>query len=453
VTAPYNGPKSFDDTAATPYMAVAKELTPDPAYTTGLAWSLGLTQGEENKATLIRHLRAVKAQKQAKGSRLCKSALHLRRLSIFLHGLPYEQAPVAAVEAFCGERHIEYELPRRMVTGKAYVAKRVCDLKDDTLNRVRYLVKQFYIDIEGPEAAKHRFANIQIGAVAPPDLTEADLVDADTFHKIMQATTHPCDRALLAIMAETGMRIGAIASLNVGDVIEQDDDTLILNVDPKAPKLKTPQAPKRIFWAVPHVLEWLGACGEAKADDPLIPNVRRRKGERIRSEVVNGILLTLCRRAGVRRVHCHMFRRAVATEMASCGMPRSKMNALFGWSSKTTTADRYVALSKADVTAAMRRYWKLPTNDVARRSLMGHIKCPGCGHVISVTDSFCPRCRFEIKPGDRTSTAQLAAEQAAMLYKAMERLIPQLERLHQQARRPEVTDEAAKQAPKEGGDA
>lgn len=430
MTKRYDGPVYYEPTPATAYLPVASELTDDKdaKYRGSIAWSLAHVAGDENRDYILKHLRHLRSQKRRGGSVLARTALHLARFTRSVKGVNAAMVPKDGISGFCGLKVVNYDFPFRKASGASYVQKRTYTLEDDQLNRVKIILRLFYNDLF-PELAPALFKDVKTGEVKPKTLNDSHLIRAADFHRVMQVTQHPCDRAMLAILAETGMRIGALASLNVGDVLPQDDGTIILNIDPSAPGLKTPQAPKRIYWAVPFVKEWLGSRGKAVPQEPLIPNVRRRPGARIRSETVNSWLKTICQKAGVPVIHCHMFRRTVATEMACHGMPRAKMNALFGWSPRTSTADRYVVLSKADLTTALHKFWKLPTNGVERQPIMGHMRCPACGHVISIANSYCPHCATVIDPQDRTPASQVAAKHLANVHRMIERLIPHLDKL------------------------
>ena len=433
MTAPYSGPVYNVEDEATPFQQFAEELVGQKnRLSTGIAWSLSQMRTEKQRETAKAYLVKLKAQGHGV-SRAHKTVHVLAQFAAFLDIIEFHDGPKAAIERFCQERQFTVRRRRHRVNGMPYYDIRQQTVGDDTLNRRRYYLRNFYWDLVGKKAGDELFENIQCGSVTPKPLSKKDLVTPDEFGQLMRQAKHDCDKALLTTMAESGMRIGALIALNVEDVHDEADGPMVLRVNPPAPGLQPPQPPKRVDWSAPFIRAWLARRPNPSPEAPLFPNVRRAKGKRLTSGQVDNFLRSLCGQAGIRELHPHMFRRTAATDLARDGMPTKLLNNVFGWSGRAKTASRYVVLSNADVKAAQLQNWGISTENLGVRSLLQPLTCPRCGHAFPVDAKFCPNCQSPIKEEYRGSAGQEEARRAAQLDHLVSLLLPQLEEIQRKS--------------------
>ncbi|HDJ26014.1 MAG TPA: site-specific integrase [Candidatus Bathyarchaeota archaeon] len=167
---------------------------------------------------------------------------------------------------------------------------------------------------------------------------------------LMEACEHPRDRAIIAVLAETGLRIGELLSLRMRDVEELEDGAYRLRVRGKT-GLRTVVAIR----SAPFLSEWLEVHPlKGEADAPLWTTIRG-KPRPLRPKAFREHLRDLARRAGLKRnVHPHMLRHTRFTQLARV-LTEQELKVVAGWSKASRMAGVYVHLSGRDAEAALRK--------------------------------------------------------------------------------------------------
>jgi integrase len=207
--------------------------------------------------------------------------------------------------------------------------------------------------------------------------------------KLLEVCDNQRDRALVALMWDTGCRLGELIDLDVGR-IEFDRYGGICILDGKTGRRRA-----RLIDAVPDLQLWINM--HPCASDPHAPLfIELRSGERRRlsNRRIHGILKHLQKKAGIsKRVHPHGFRHGRATEKASV-LTEAEMNLRFGWQPGSGMSRVYVHLSGRDLETKELQLAGLLQEDEIQKSPMEPVKCPrsGCKYMNSPGARFCMAC-------------------------------------------------------------
>ena len=176
------------------------------------------------------------------------------------------------------------------------------------------------------------------------------IVRPEEFEALLGACQNPRDKAILAILAETGLRIGELLSLRLRDVEALPDGAYRLRVHGKT-GLRTVVAIR----SAPLLSEWLRA--HPGPDDPEAPlwTTLKKPYRPLRPKAFREHLRNLARRAGLKRaIHPHMLRHTRFTQLARV-LTEQELKVVAGWSRSSRMVAVYVHLSGRDAEAAMRK--------------------------------------------------------------------------------------------------
>ena len=171
--------------------------------------------------------------------------------------------------------------------------------------------------------------------------------------RLIEAAESTRDRAIIAILAETGMRVGELCSLRLRDVQPLDDGSVRLRV-----RGKTGVRALAVFEASRPLLEYLRDRHGREPRDPDAPLFLTVRGTPLTPKAVRAMLARVTSRAGLGRgVHPHMLRHTRMTELAHV-LTEQELKVVAGWSMASRMAAIYVHLSGRDAEAALRRAHK-----------------------------------------------------------------------------------------------
>lgn len=153
------------------------------------------------------------------------------------------------------------------------------------------------------------------------------------------------ERALIEFLLSTGVRVDELSQMDRNDV-----DMVSMKVHVRRGK----GAKERITYinniGRKHLVTYLHS-----RDDNLLPLFLNYRHERLNTNGVRSILKTIAERANVDNVHPHRFRRTLATQLASRGMPIQEIQRILGHSSVSTTM-QYIEVSDESVKSSYVKY-------------------------------------------------------------------------------------------------
>ena len=175
--------------------------------------------------------------------------------------------------------------------------------------------------------------------------------------KVLQepGLTHLRDRCIIRLLHDTGMRVGEVCSLNIGDM---ENGTAVIRTE------KTTRR-RRVFWTEETefaIREYMRdrekTCKPTDASSALFVGVRGKSGTRITSRSVQRMVKEVTRLSGIDRVICpHSFRHGFIHRSARKGIPDSVIALLVGHTTPFTVA-HYTKLSGLEVEEAYRKIFE-----------------------------------------------------------------------------------------------
>lgn len=163
------------------------------------------------------------------------------------------------------------------------------------------------------------------------------------------------DRALVEFLYSTGVRVSELVSLNVGDIEMGRQELIVYGKGSKERKTYLTDSAK--FYLRRYLQE---RCAESEKtmeqirNEPLFVTLDHPHG-RLRVPGVQYMLRQLGKRAGVENVHPHRFRRTIATDLLSRGMPIEQVKEFLGHEKLDTTMI-YCTVKTESVQASHRKY-------------------------------------------------------------------------------------------------
>jgi integrase len=194
---------------------------------------------------------------------------------------------------------------------------------------------------------------LMVPRLAPRTLNNEEVI------AVLAAPEHARDRFLLALLAETGMRIGQALGLRHADFVSRDKEVWIVprgdNANGARAKLRLP--------AVLPVTAGLVRCysdymhteyGDVDSDYVFVNLWGGRIGSPLTYSAVEKLIAQIRSRTGI-TFTLHMLRHTHATELIRSGVAIEVVARLLTHSSSTTTSQIYVHLNVADIRAALQR--------------------------------------------------------------------------------------------------
>lgn len=155
------------------------------------------------------------------------------------------------------------------------------------------------------------------------------------------------DRALLEFLYSTGVRVSELVSLNVSDIEMGKQELIVYGKGSKERKTYLTDSAK--FYLRRYLAE-----RRASDNEPLFVTLDAPH-DRLSVAGVQFMLRKLGIRSGVKKVHPHRFRRTIATDLLSRGMPIEQVKVFLGHEKLDTTLI-YCTVKDENVKASHRKF-------------------------------------------------------------------------------------------------
>jgi len=243
------------------------------------------------------------------------------------------------------------------------------------------------------------------------------LTDSE-FERLLSALKHPRDKALIMLLRETGLRIGEALSLDVRDVeITERYGRLHTRYS------KTKERYVEFVKSIPYLRAWLSVHPNPKPDSPLFVTLRGVKPSRLEYDGVRAVLRRALKKAGLeKRVHPHLFRHQVATELLSLErLPEEAVRVYLGWKHGSRMVSRYshVTSERANELVMRARYGIKTREEVEEPK--GVRECPRCSRMVELKYKYCPYCGLALDRTTALMEAQLEEEVAGLIRRLVEK--------------------------------
>jgi site-specific recombinase XerD len=264
---------------------------------------------------------------------------------------------------------------------------------DSTVETYKSVVRSFWTWLKGDESGKPpeevawiQTKNSQSNGKLPKDL----LTKAEVRTQI-EAAHNPRDKALIAMLYETGARIGELIDLTVGDIEDRDHGKKVV-LDGKTGARRVP-----LVESVPYLNKWLNSHPGPIKEAPLWCKLQQggpddQLGYRY---ILEKILKKTMEEAEIDKpANPHHYRHSRASHLAT-EFTEAELCEWFGWVQGSDVPARYVHLSGRDLDNSydkMHGLWE-PDEDEQEPDVT---ECPRCQELNEPDAKFCMRCGFAL---------------------------------------------------------
>jgi len=173
------------------------------------------------------------------------------------------------------------------------------ELAKSTLRNYKKLVKKFFRWSNAGDPPKW-VQNIKLKDVASP-VQPHDILSREEFDRLLAACKHPRDKALIAVLADSGMRVGALASCRLKHV-EFNKYGAILYISQTSRSKKTTAAKGiPLTWSTGYLNQWISVHPfQDDLEAPLWVTLDRNH-EPLSYKTIRVTLLNIGKRAGIKK--------------------------------------------------------------------------------------------------------------------------------------------------------
>lgn len=232
-----------------------------------------------------------------------------------------------------------------------------------------------------------------------------DMITSDERDALIDKSTNPRDKAIIALLYDSGCRIGELLSMRVKDVKFDENGARVT-----FPKGKTGERTIRVVFATSYLRLWLD--NHEYKDDMDAPLFYSLKGEYINREKsfkeignpTNKKLTTLSdegvrrrlkitgKNAGINRnIHPHLFRHTRASELANT-LTEQQLKKHLGWTQSSNMAAIYVHMNDSDLDNAILKVSGIDVEETSTKLSSKVVKCPRCKDLNAPSTDYCTKC-------------------------------------------------------------
>ena len=259
------------------------------------------------------------------------------------------------------------------------------DYKEGTKLCFKIVIRKLYKLLEGttdyPEKVNWISTTIPKNHKRLPE----ELLTDEEVEGIIRCASSVRDKALLAVLAESGARISEIGTMKIKHVSFEEYGAR-LNLHGKTGSRKI-----LIINSTPYLQEWINQHPKNDNSEEYLW-YNQQNLPYLSYTRINSILKTSAKRAGIKkRVYPHLLRHTRATRIASV-MSESAMKQYFGWTQGSDMASIYVHMNGRDTDEAVLRASGIEIKKEKPRQQLKPKKCGRCKAINEATNKFCKIC-------------------------------------------------------------
>jgi len=248
-----------------------------------------------------------------------------------------------------------------------------------------------------------------------PAKSVEEILTQDEVLRIIDAAQTSRDKALIAMLYDTGARPGEIISLRLKDVRLNEVAGEVI-VYGKTGRRRIP-----LTFSVPYIKKWLNE--HPLKDNPnaqlFLKLKTGRGGEEFSTSGLYGLIEKLGKKAGLKKkISPYTFRHSRLTELANV-LREHQLKALAGWTAGSKMAEHYVRLAGLDLDAPLLEYYGLKKPEEHEESKLKPKACRRCNNVNPPTAIYCEKC---LTPLDDKSVIKRELEREEQMRAEVEEL-------------------------------
>jgi integrase len=202
------------------------------------------------------------------------------------------------------------------------------------------------------------------------------------------------DKAFIALLRDTGLRLGAALSLRVGDVdLETRKATVQINTDAN---VKDAEGKKPLTWSRGYLANWLDIHPRPDNPDVALIHKTRRFGEdddgALRQQYAGRRITKIAEAAGIDsdRIHAHLFRGTAISEWIREGMTEQQIKHRAAWDEDSRMLSTYSMVSEEEMNDGIFETYGIEGEGEDRSPELD--ECAQCRTPLRGTERFCPSC-------------------------------------------------------------
>lgn len=259
------------------------------------------------------------------------------------------------------------------------------DIAPTTQADYKKVVKQFYKWLEG-DGDEYPEKVDWLTTTGPNEngTLPKDLLTREDIKELKAACRNPRDKAFIALLYETGARIGELIDLTVGDIEDHDHGRKVV-IDGKTGQRRLP-----LIESSPALNKWLNEHPDPEKGAPLWCQLRDGSKQLSYHYLRQKMLDRAAERADIDKpMNPHHFRHSRATELAQ-ELKEAQLCEWFGWVQGSKVPGKYVHLSGRDIDDAYNKMHGLEEEEEDEDVTV--VECPRCDELNEPDDHFCSRC-------------------------------------------------------------
>jgi site-specific recombinase XerD/ribosomal protein L40E len=325
------------------------------------------SMGKENRAAIEQHVAWLKA----KGSNPRTVLKHLYHLQRFIVKL---------------DKGVILDNITREEVERAMARVEETDYSLEVKNQIKIVLKLFYKHRQGEDERYPRAVSwIKTSNKTRKILPEDILSEAEVLKMIKNARCER-DRAIIALLFDTGIRIGELLSLRVKDVTFGNEISHI-TVNGKTGMRQIP-----VIFSVPYLARYADTVEVSSSSEPFWQTRNKSGSDRLDYPAARKMIKDVTKRAKInKRIYPHLFRHSRASFYAN-KVTEQQLKAYFGWSGSSRMAATYVHLSGRDIDNAILGANGLKPKDEQTEPILKVKPCQRCQERNPVDATYCVRC-------------------------------------------------------------
>ncbi len=289
---------------------------------------------------------------------------------------------------------------------KAYAKLNAIGLAPRTVRDVKTNVKFFYKHALGNDEFYPKQVSWFRAAKPRNPVLPEDLLTEDDVRRMLDACRNARDRAIIAVLYDSGVRVGELESIRKKDV-DLAGNPAHITVNGKTGMRRIP-----VFFSAKYLSQYLESRKDLEGDDI----IWRTMGtyENINNDAsdsaIRVMLKKMAKRAGIKKnVHPHLFRHSRATSLANL-LTEQQLKSYMGWTKDSVQASTYVHLSGRDIdNAFLKAHGQAPVETHASPKLTTRV-CPRCQGENTANASYCTRCGSAMDIATAMTNEKMAEE-------------------------------------------
>lgn len=270
-------------------------------------------------------------------------------------------------------------------------------LAEGTVRNYRKALRMFFRE-RGEEWAE----DIKIGAGPDRTVDPDQLLEEDEINNLLDAASSARDKCLVALLADTGLRIGAVGSLRIRDV-DLSDDTAFVTINEDA-NVKGANGTMPLTWSEGYVTSYLNVHPRREVDDAALihQNAGYYEGEddgALDYQYLSRRIKELAEKAGVdrARVNTHNFRKTAISRWIREGLSEQAIKHRACWDVDSDMFSEYSGVRGEELNDQILSHYDLSTDEKSERPDLD--RCPRCQTTLQPGHEFCPGCAAPLTAG------------------------------------------------------